>query len=398
MARCSTEICFSRPCLSFSWSHPGLSSYVNTITAPMIVNEMYQELSGAQHRSTPIHHLASGLIAKNYTLSGRIRAFACTRGSHLNAISSSADTDRLRDILNTCYPVSVDQVRLHRDMIGYVYIAVGGGKKYIFKRYRPFDTENALRSIGILQYLRQQDYPVVSIVPTRAGASHVAIDTPEGLSMAILFDYVDGPEPERDTELVDLARQVGRLHQVMESYPHSLLRLGKDFYVDRYLAILQALDYPPDRIADLAAYGSECWSRLARLPAGFCHGDLHTGNMRRSAPGCYVLFDFDIASRTCSLVDVATLCDASDFNRFDAAAYDHTRQVFERFYQGYCRECAMSGAEIAAIFDFIPVRHYEITATITRCQGLKCLSRAFLDEQYDWLMRWRALCEHRGLK
>ena len=325
-------------------------------------------------------------------------------GAHLNAITSSADTANLRDILNTCYPVCVDQIDLHRDMIGYVYIAegtlkkkgaVGRAIKYILKLFRPFDTENALRSIGILQYLQQQDYPVVSIVLTRAGDSHVSIDTPRGTSIAILFDYLDGPEPDRKTEIVHLARQVGRLHKIMDTYPDPLLRRGKDFYVDRYLTILQSLDYPPSRISDLAAYGSECWSRLERLPAGFCHGDLHTGNMCQSGPGRYVLFDFDNASRTHALIDIATLCDDSDFNRFDLAAYDRTMQVFERFYQGYRREREISDAEIAAIFEFIPIRHYEIIATITQCQGIQDLSRAFLDEQYDWLMRWRDLCERK---
>jgi Ser/Thr protein kinase RdoA (MazF antagonist) len=314
----------------------------------------------------------------------------------MNAIASSADTHNLRNILNACYPLHVEQLQLHRDMIGYVYIAVSGPHKYVLKLYRPFDTGNALRSIGILQYLQQQDYPAVTIVAARTGDSHILIDTPQGVSAAILFDYLDGPEPDLDTEIEDLARQVGRLHQIMASYPHPLPRRGKDFYIDRYLAILRELDYPPDRISDLAAYGAECWSRLERLPAGFCHGDLHTGNMRRTAPGRFALFDFDIASCTHALIDIATLCDDSDFNRFDAGAYDRTRQVFERFYRGYRREREISGAEIAAIFDFIPVRHYEIIATITQCQGLQELSRAFLDEQYDWLMRWKELCERKG--
>ena len=318
----------------------------------------------------------------------------------MNTITSRADTARLRDILNTCYAVGIDQIHLHRDMIGYVYIAegvaMGRAKKYILKLYRPFDTENALRSIGILEYLKQQDYPVVSIVPTRAGGLHVIIDTPHGLSVAILFDYLDGPEPDLNTEINDLGRQIGRLHQVMETYSHPLLHRGRDFYIDRYLDILRALNYPLSRIVDLAAYGSECWSRLERLPTGFCHGDLHTGNMRQVSPGRYALFDFDIASRTHALIDIATLCDASNFNRFDPAAYDHTRKVFERFYQGYRQEREISDAEFAAIFDFIPVRHYEIIATITQCQGMEELSLAFLDEQYDWLMRWRDLCERKG--
>ena len=314
----------------------------------------------------------------------------------MNTITSSADTNGLRNIINNFYPVCVDQLHLHRNMIGYVYIAVGGANKYVLKLYRSFATGNALHSIGILQYLKQQDYPVVSIVPTRTGDSHVVIDTPQGKSIAILFDYLDGPEPDLRTEIYDLGCQVGRLHKVMEKYPYPLLSRGKDFYVDRYLTLLQELDYPTRRIQDLAEYGSECWSRLVCLPVGFCHGDLHTGNMRKSAPRCYVFFDFDIASRTHALFDIATLCDASDFNRFDTSAFDRTRQIFERFYQGYSREREISDVEIAAIFDFIPVRHYEIIATITQCQGIADLSRAFLDEQYEWLMSWRGLCERQG--
>jgi hypothetical protein len=56
---------------------------------------------------------------------------------------------------------------------------------------------------------------------------------------------------------------------------------------------------------------------------------------------------------------------------------------------------AHSISEIDAIFDFIPIRHYELIATITECQSLTSLSTAFLDEQYDWLLRWRELCERK---
>ena len=281
-------------------------------------------------------------------------------------------------------------------MIGYVYLVEGGGQRYVLKLYRPFDSDKALRSTGILQYLRQQDYPAAVIVPTRAGGSHVRIETPRGSSVAILFDYLDGQTPDLDREMAALARQVGRLHRLMETYPQPLPRRGQEFYIDRCISILHALDYPARRIAELAEYGRDCWARISRLPAGFCHGDLHTGNMLQTSPGRYTLFDFDIASRTHPLIDVATLCDDSNFNHFDPTAYQRTQRVFERFYQGYRQERELNDAEIAAIFDFIPVRHYEIIATITQCQGLEELSWPFLDQQYDWLLHWRELCERKG--
>jgi len=154
----------------------------------------------------------------------------------LNIITSCTDIDSLRDILNSCYPIQVNQIHLHRDMIGYVYIAESitgrDTKRYILKLYRPFDTENALRSIGILECLRWKDYPVVSIVAACEGVLHVVIDTPQGVSVAILFDYLDVSEPDLKTEIVDLARQVGRLHQIMETYPYPLPRRINDLAAD----------------------------------------------------------------------------------------------------------------------------------------------------------------------
>jgi Ser/Thr protein kinase RdoA (MazF antagonist) len=312
----------------------------------------------------------------------------------LTSIQSYTDTPNLLKILNEQYPPGFDRVELHRDLIGYVFFASSNTKRYVLKLYRAFDSENALRAVQIIHYLKQKDYPVVAIVPTGSGSLHATVETPRGPSVAVLFEFVEGAEPDLATEITRLGRQVGRLHALMQEYPEPLIRRGKDFYVDRFITILHTLAYNPGRIDEIAAYGRDLWDRLERLPAGFCHGDLHTGNMRQAGPGRYVLFDFDAASRTRSLIDVATLCDGSDFNRFDASAYSRTMRLFERFYRGYREEREMSGAEIAALFDFIPIRHYELIATITRCQGLGELSTAFLDEQYDWLMRWKNLCYH----
>jgi Ser/Thr protein kinase RdoA (MazF antagonist) len=183
----------------------------------------------------------------------------------------------------------------------------------------------------------------------------------------------------------------------MRDYSGDLIRRGKEFYIDRFIRLLRALSYNPVRIDELVAYGDELWSRMKRLPLGFCHGDLHTGNMLQCEPGKYILFDFDAAARSFAVIDVATICDASNFNHFDEGAYNLTLRRFERFYAGYNQECTLSDGEINAIFDFIPIRHCELIATITECQGLTSLSTTFLDEQYDWLLRWRELCERKRL-
>ena len=315
----------------------------------------------------------------------------------MTSTRSYTDTGHLLKLINEKYPIGIDQIVFHRDLIGYVYFVSGSSGKFVLKLYRNFDTDNALRSIKIINYLENHHYPVVSILPTRSGDRHVTVQTLQGPSVAILFRFIEGAEPDLETEITPLGRQVGRLHALMKEYPEPLICRGKDFYIDRYITILHDLDYISRRIDDLAAYGCELWTSMERLPAGFCHGDLHTGNMRQSGPNEYVFFDFDIASDTHSLIDVATLCDCSDFNCFDEAAYSKTMCMFERFYQGYRVEREISDGEIAAMFDFIAIRHYELIATITRCHGLDRLSRAFLDEQYEWLMNWKNLCERKGL-
>jgi Ser/Thr protein kinase RdoA (MazF antagonist) len=312
---------------------------------------------------------------------------------HLNSYQSNPDASNLLQIINQSYPVEIDHIDLHRDMIGYVYIAKSNSRKYVFKLYRSFDSENALRSIQIILFLKENDYPVVSIVPTGAGGTHIQIDTPQGQSVAVLYDYIEGTEPILDNEITQIGRQVGWLHRLMKEYPQPLIKRGKDFYIDRFISILHEKNYDPKKIDDMEVYGRELWNSIARLSNGFCHGDLHSGNMLQTGANQFVLYDFDIASYTTPVIDAATLSDGTDFNNFDEASYSRTLRMFERFYTGYCKERELNDVEIAAIFDFIAIRHYELIATITQCHGLDDLSNAFLDEQYDWLMQWKNRCD-----
>ena len=286
-------------------------------------------------------------------------------------------------------------MHLHRDLIGRVYFIDSPGGRTVLKLYRPLDTENARQSIGILQYLGKNDYPAVSIVPTNRGEMSIFIDAPEGLSVGILYDYVEGTTPDIETEIESIGLQVGRLHVLMEKCPHSLVRRTKGQYVDDYIAVMNELDYAQARIAELAEYGDELWTRLRRLPRGFCHGDMHTGNMLQAGTGTYVLFDFDEASGDYPIVDVAYLSDNTDLNRFDDRAYDSTMRMFERFYRGYSRQRSVGDAEVRAVFDIVAIRHYTILGRIILRQGSQDISREFLDEQYEWLLNWRNLCERK---
>lgn len=315
----------------------------------------------------------------------------------MGAVISYLDYEGLLEIVRRWYEVDAERMELHRHMIGHVYFVHGRACTYVLKLYRHFHTDNALTSIGVIKYLTENTYPVVPIIPARTVDPYIWVDCPGGRCVAILYKYVQGVEPNIETEITHIGQQVGWLHELMKGYPNPLPRRGKAFYIDRYISLLKQLEYPPAKIRELEALGERLWNVMALLPAGFCHGDLHTGNMLQTGPGVYVLMDLDVASKTHSVIDVASLCDGTDFNNLSELGYDRTVQRLTAFYEGYSRHGTLGAADadLEAVTAFIAIRHFELIATITACQEHDRLSRRFLDEQYEWLLNWEGICKRR---
>jgi Ser/Thr protein kinase RdoA (MazF antagonist) len=308
-------------------------------------------------------------------------------------ISSYTDYGSLLKSINQLYKVDVVKVNLHRDMIGRIYFFQSNNKKYVLKLYRISKCNDAFQTIDILQYLRENGYPAISIVPTKNDEMSVYLDTPEGHCVGILFDFVEGKEPDRKIEIENIGLQIGWLHRLMEKYPYKLINKTKSDYIDDYISIMREVNYSPKRIIELEKYGNELWKRIWILPKGFCHGDLHTGNMLQTEASNYVLLDFDDASRDFPIMDVAYLSDDTSFNNFSEESYDKTSRLFDRFYNGYIKERTISAVEINAIYDFVAIRHFQIIARIVRCQGIQSIDQEDMDKQYEWLLHWKNLCE-----
>jgi len=278
-------------------------------------------------------------------------------------------------------------------MIGRIFIAKSNAQRYVLKIFRDFNTALALQSIDIIKYLVENNYPVVSMIPAKNGELYIKIDLPEGECIGILYDFIEGSEPDLYTKISEIGEQIGEVHNLMSKFPGKIVLHDKEFFIDRFTKILQKLEYDPAKINVLENYGMELWSRIGSLPKGFCHGDLHSGNMFQNRSNQFILFDFDAAALASPIVDVASLCNCSDFNVLEKSSYNATRSLFERFYQGYSRKRDLTDLETSCIFDFIAVRHYELISTIVECQGLKCINKSFLDEQYSWLINWRSICK-----
>ena len=300
------------------------------------------------------------------------------------------DLNSLSNILNRNFPVVVLKVEKLRDWIGYVYLVKCTDKMYIFKIYRHFHNENALNSIGIIQYLMEINYPVTRIVNTQDETPYIIINTQYGRHIAILFEYIKGVEPEKEIEIENIARQIGLLHNAMKNYRGSIVVHGKEYFITRYINLCEKIDLNTEKIMDLKRYGNELWDRIQKSSPGFCHADLHCGNMIRDKSGVYHFFDFDSACSAFSIIDVAVLSDDTDYFTFNIDDFDKTTVNIMRFTNGYNKECTVSDQDIKRVYDFIAIRHFDIQSTISECQGC---SKDLIENQHKWLMNWENLCE-----
>lgn len=300
---------------------------------------------------------------------------------------------RLIEQLNEHYGCRFDEIELLRDWIGQVYMVKRGRQRYICKVYRIEYTEEALQSCSVMKYLKNNAFPVPIIMATVNGDNHFLLQ--DDNRVAILYEYVDGVEPERSCSLETIGKQAGLMRKLMEQYRGKIGRHDDDFYIKRYFAILDKKKYAG--IEKFKEHGYELWKRVSGLPIGFCHGDMHTGNMIRTNSRI-TFFDFDACAIAHPSYDIATLCDGTDYFDLSARNFEEgitkTKANLDIFLKGYSSYYNLSEDDRRAIFDFIAIRHYDIQATIIECRGLDCVDHAFLDDQYNWLMKWNTACSN----
>lgn len=298
----------------------------------------------------------------------------------------------LMDEIQKKYLRNFDNIELIRDMIGQVYLIERNNEKYVFKLFRKDYSDQALQSIEIMNYLYVKGYPVARIINTPDEEPYYISKTEERIG--VLYEYVDGTQPDANIHIENLGHLTGEMRSLMEQYNGNIVQHRKEFFIDRYIKILDKMGY--NEKEKFNEHGNDLWNRVKDLPIGFCHGDLHTGNMLIDKNHKITLFDFDASANASPVYDVSTLCDMTDYFNLSVAnfydGYCKTQIMLERFLKGYIKYYSMSDEEIKAVFDFIAIRHFDIQATIIESQGLNCVDKDFIEEQYQWLMKWDKKC------
>lgn len=298
------------------------------------------------------------------------------------------DEQKVLELLNTYYFIKFTTVTFLRDGGCISYIAESNSEKYLLKIVKPAFYDTVRQSTDIMNYLLAHGFPVPRIIPSVSGKLYEFTEE----MIFLLFEFIEGREPEIGEKIEEIGELTGRLHYFMEKHSDHLTVREKPFFIDRYIQLLRGKDYSESKLKEFIQYGDELWEQVKDLPRSYCHGDLHRGNLLLTEAGQIYFLDFDTSCVASPVFDLMVLCDTTDYFNFKPEGYETTKKVYERFLEGYNKYRTLSIPEYEAFYDFIAIRHYQLQATILEIYGLDCVDEAFVDQQLG-LKRWRALCE-----
>lgn len=291
---------------------------------------------------------------------------------------------KILELLRKNYDINTDSITFNRKGGCVSYIVNCDNEKCFLKIIDNAFLDTAIQSIDIQQYLIKNDFPVPKIINTKDNSPYFINEN----QLFVLYEYIDGVEPNLDDNAERIGKLVGKLHKLMSSYSSELTTHNKEFFVDRYIDILRKKHYPDEKLNEYIEIGNQLWNSVKDLPCGFCHGDLHRGNLLKTENNKIYVLDFDTACFAPQLFDVAVMCDTTDYFNFDRNEFQHATDIFNRFMNEYSKYNQIDFT-INQFCDFIALRHFQLQATIIEIYGLDCIDEEFINKQLEWIKQWR---------
>lgn len=293
---------------------------------------------------------------------------------------------RILMVLKENYDSGIEEIEFLRDSGGIVYIVKKGKQKFLLKIVKKAFRDTVCQSVEILSYLSENQFPVPKVIQTRSGARMEKI-TEEGQEyLFILYEYIEGKEPDPCLCGEKVGELTGLLHRLLSVYPGKMPKRDFSFFIGRYIEILHRKKYP--RVNAYEELGRKLWECVKDCPVGGCHGDLHRGNLLETESGTIYLLDFDTVCTVPYMFDVAVMCDMTDYFNLQTEDIRKTEEFYSDFLKGYARHRIPAETELATLDTWIAIRHFQLQATIVEIYGLDCIDHNFIDAQLAWLERW----------
>lgn len=296
------------------------------------------------------------------------------------------EESRILSILQENYDCKITDIEFLRDSGGTVYIASGSGQKFLLKITKKAFQDTILQSVKVMCYLSENHFPVPAVIKTKSGTPTLEVSEKGENYLFILYEYIQGKEPELSACAEKVGELAGQLHRLLSAYKEDLIIRDFHFFIERYIDILRRKEYP--QINAYTDLGKKLWERVKDCPAGVCHGDFHRGNLLETEDGKLYLIDFDTICTAPRMFDIATMCNMTDYFHLQSDDIKTTEKVYQNFLAGYTSKNHLSEAERQTFHDWVAVRHFQLQATIVEIYGLDCIDNHFIDEQLKWLESW----------
>jgi len=255
--------------------------------------------------------------------------------------------------------------------------------------------------LDVLLFLRRAGINVSVPIQRTDGNFVGTVHAPEGERYTVLFSYAPGREVTYKAKDAEAAAAYGTLaaqiHTATERFttPHQRTALDLEHLIDSPLRSIQSM----------LAHRQENWEYLQALTdklrlwvtelapsglgRGFCHGDLHWGNVHQD-DHMLTLFDFDCCGIGWRAYDLAVFRWAARLRKKEA-------EQWPAFLGGYQEERQLQEADIQSIPYFVALRHVWLMGLHVGSRqdfGTAWLNDAYFDEAFNFLREWEA--EHLG--
>lgn len=277
---------------------------------------------------------------------------------------STPDIDAVARLISHHYDLAAPLTcrMLQRGLNDVYLVRSASGGRHVFRlsHHRARGPADVKAETAFLVHLAQSGVPVASPVATRGGSLFVEALAPEGPRSGVLFQALDGREPER-TDLGEAwanGKTLALLHQAAASfsYPDALYRLDLEHLLWRPLEAIRKSGLIEDadtfdEFKAIATRASQAIEAMDGLTMTYCHGDCHGFNAHMDDKGQAVFFDFDDSGPGYLAYDLSVFLWANvSFGRQSTGRWS-------AFIDGYRTIRPIDPRDFAAAIPFVIIRH-----------------------------------------
>jgi len=278
------------------------------------------------------------------------------------------------------------------------YLVATEGGKFALRIYRQGwrSDSDILFELEVLLHLARAGVPVSTPIPRKDGQNVGRVLAPEGLRSVVLFTYAPGKEPNYEEEVAAESYLYGKvaaqIHGATDSFrsPHRRFPLNLEHLVDVPLRACEPfLTHRPEDWKYVVALAEKLRTRLQDLPSdglevGFCHGDLHGGNVHVDPNKALTVYDFDCCGIGWRAYDVAVF-------RWGARLRGKEKERWPAFVRGYTEHRPLSDMDMQSTACFVAIRHLWLLGLHTgnsRDWGMGWINDAYFDRALKFFHEW----------